>query len=94
MKESFDILDYFIPTLGPRKEAKEKSKKGPLFTLFLSIFFGWWGIDLFYLERIDGILKLVTFGGFGTWWLLDIILILTGKMRDGEGKLLESISIM
>ena len=73
---------------------EEKSKKDPLLALFFSIFFGWAGLDYFYLEKIEGIFKLITFGGFGFWWVFDIIRILTGKMKDGDGKLLEPPSIM
>lgn len=36
-----------------------------------------------------GILKLVTLGGFGIWALVDLILILTNKMRDKQGLPLE-----
>lgn len=44
--------------------------------LLLSIFFGSFGVDRFLLGHIGlGILKLITFGGFGVWWLIDVILI-------------------
>jgi len=32
-----------------------------------------------------GIFKLITFGGFGIWWILDVILLFTGKLRDENG---------
>ena len=32
-----------------------------------------------------GLLKLVTFGGYGIWWIVDVVRILTGRMRDAEG---------
>jgi TM2 domain-containing membrane protein YozV len=49
-----------------------------ILTLVMSIFFGWWGVDRFIMGKVGtGILKLVTFGGFGIWWLVDIILIAT-----------------
>ena len=33
-----------------------------------------------------GILKLVTFGGFGIWVLVDLVLIMAGTMRDKQGR--------
>lgn len=57
--------------------------------LVLSIFVGEFGIDRFYLGKIGtGILKLVTLGGLGIWWIIDIILIATGDMRDKNGNAL------
>jgi len=54
--------------------------------LILSIFLGVFGIDRFYLGYTGlGVLKLVTFGGAGIWWLIDIIKIATGKMKDAQG---------
>ena len=53
-------------------------KKSFLVTLLLSIFLGGLGIDRFYLGYIPlGIVKLITGGGCGIWWLIDIILIAT-----------------
>ena len=47
-----------------------------LLVLLMSIIFGSIGIDRFILGKVwTGILKLITFGGFGIWWLIDIILI-------------------
>ncbi|MBN9612141.1 MAG: Ltp family lipoprotein [Actinobacteria bacterium] len=44
------------------------------------------GVDRFYLGKIGtGLLKLVTFGGLGIWWLVDIILTLAGAQRDKKG---------
>lgn len=58
-------------------------------TLILSIFLGGLGIDRFYLGyTLLGILKLITGGGLGLWWLIDIILILTRKMTDSNGNAL------
>ena len=44
-------------------------------TLIMSILFGFLGVDRFMGHFFLGILKLITFGGFGVWWLVDIILI-------------------
>ena len=47
-------------------------------TLLMSIFFGSLGVDRFILGQVFvGLLKLVTLGGFGVWWLIDVILIAT-----------------
>ncbi len=57
--------------------------------LILSILLGGLGVDRFYLGyTLFGILKLITAGGFGIWWLIDIILIATGKMTDASGQAL------
>ena len=54
--------------------------------LILSIFLGELGIDRFYLGYIGtGILKLITCGGFGIWWLIDLIMIATGKLKPKDG---------
>ncbi|MCD5411876.1 TM2 domain-containing protein [Thermodesulfovibrionales bacterium] len=66
----------------------EKSEKNWLAALLMSIFVGVLGIDRFYLGKIGtGILKLITLGGFGLWWLIDLIMLATGKMKDSEGKI-------
>jgi len=58
-----------------------------LTTLLLSIFLGTLGVDRFYMGYIGlGILKLLTFGGCGIWWLIDVILIATRKLKDVDGK--------
>jgi TM2 domain-containing membrane protein YozV len=47
-------------------------------TLVLSILFGGLGVDRFMMGHIGlGILKLITGGGLGIWWLIDWILIAT-----------------
>lgn len=57
-----------------------------LVTLLLSIFVGSLGVDRFYLgHTLLGVLKLVTFGGCGIWWLIDLIMIVTGSMTDSNG---------
>ena len=47
-------------------------------TLIMSIFFGSLGVDRFIMGHVWlGILKLLTMGGCGIWWLIDLILIVT-----------------
>jgi len=55
--------------------------------LLLSIFFGSLGVDRFYVGKVGtGILKLITCGGCGIWWIIDIILVVGGNFTDAEGK--------
>ena len=45
------------------------------------------GIHRFYLGKIGtGILMLLTFGGLGIWTLIDLIMAISGAMKDNEGK--------
>ena len=61
--------------------------KSKMVALLLSIFLGGLGIDRFYLGYIGlGILKLLTGGGLGIWWPVDLILIATGKMKTKDGQ--------
>jgi len=44
----------------------------------MSIIFGAIGVDRFIMGKVGtGILKLITLGGCGIWWLVDLILIAT-----------------
>lgn len=53
-----------------------KKDKNWLAALLISILIGGLGIDRFYMGYVGtGILKLITFGGLGIWWLIDVILI-------------------
>lgn len=52
----------------------------------LSLLLGWAGADRFYLGYIgSGVVKLLTFGGAYVWWIIDIFLISTRKIRDVNG---------
>ena len=49
-----------------------------LVTLILSVLLGHLGVDRFMMGQIGwGILKLITGGACGVWWLIDVILIAT-----------------
>ena len=62
------------------------SEKDWIVTLVLSILVGGLGIDRFYSGSILlGVLKLFTLGGLGLWWLIDLIMLVTGNYKDGDG---------
>jgi TM2 domain-containing membrane protein YozV len=63
-----------------------KSPKSYMVTTMLSLFLGTIGVDRFYLGKVGtGILKLITFGGLGIWYLIDLIIELCGAAKDGRG---------
>ena len=63
-----------------------KRKVNWTLTLIMSILFGTIGVDRFIMGHVGlGILKLLTVGGCGIWWLIDLILIATKhKFQDIE----------
>lgn len=71
------------PQCGAEQEAQGTGKKiSYTLALIFSIFLGWLGVDRFYAGHIGlGILKLLTFGGFLVWWIIDIILFATKKVN-------------
>lgn len=81
------------PKCGVRQKKQNQSngKHEKWLTLFLlSIFLGELGVDRFYVGKIGtGVLKLITLGGCGVWWLIDWIMILSGKFTDKDGNVIE-----
>lgn len=77
--------------------AKKKTSKKPktqkkkfLTALLLSIFVGALGVDRFYMGLVGtGILKLITLGGLGIWWVIDLIMIATNSLKDKQGNYLQ-----
>lgn len=66
------------------------SDKSRLTLTLLAFFLGIFGVDRFYAGRIGlGIFKLVTFGGFGIWSLIDFIFAITGSMKDQYGRFID-----
>lgn len=60
--------------------------KDPTISLLLSVIVGGFGIDRFYIGDTGlGVLKLLTGGGLGVWWIVDMFVI-TGKTKKNNIK--------
>jgi TM2 domain-containing membrane protein YozV len=65
------------------------SEKRKLPAFLLCLFFGFFGVHRYYVGKVaTGVLELLTFGGLGVWWFLDLIVILLGGFTDKEGRLI------
>ena len=62
------------------------SDKSKSTTFLLCYFLGGLGVHRFYLGKlITGILMLLSGGGFVIWWLIDLFLIISGRLKDKQG---------
>lgn len=62
------------------------SGKSQLTALLLCLFVGFLGIHRFYLGYTwQGVVQLLTLGGFGIWSLIDLIRIITGDLQPKNG---------
>lgn len=58
-----------------------------MIALMLALFLGPLGAHRFYLGYTGiGVAQLLTFGGCGVWFVVDVIVIALGKMRDSAGR--------
>ncbi len=64
-------------------------QKSWIATVLLCQFLGTLGVHRFYTGRfISGIFQLLTFGGFGIWVLIDLIMIYADGFKDDMNMLL------
>ncbi|HRN28468.1 MAG TPA: TM2 domain-containing protein [Terrimesophilobacter sp.] len=82
------MTETATPPTNPYAPAPtEKPQKSFIVTWLLSLLVGVFGVDRFYLGKVGtGILKLITFGGLGIWWLIDLIMTLAGAQKDKAGR--------
>lgn len=79
--EQFDTRSTALAMRGMPSE--RRGLTAGLLCFFLGVF----GAHRFYVGKYaTGFLMLITFGGFGIWWLVDLIMLITGQFRDKEGR--------
>ena len=62
------------------------SDKSKATALILCVLFGWLGLHRFYVGKvITGLLYACTCGLFGIGWLVDLIMVCTGKFTNKDG---------
>ncbi|KAG0348073.1 hypothetical protein BG004_006128 [Podila humilis] len=79
-----EIISSLLKTVNKPHQC-ESDRSYPI-AILLSIFFGYVGVDRFYLGYVvSALLKLFTAGGFGIWYIIDIVLIAIGGLPDHNG---------
>ena len=74
-----------IDIIGPEEEKKPHGT-----TLLLCFFLGIFGIHRIYTGyTLIGLIQFLTGGGYGIWFLIDLVSLWTNKFRDANGNELQ-----
>ena len=68
--------------------------KDPTVSIILSVLVGGLGVDRFYIGDVGlGVAKLLTGGGLGVWWLVDLFLIQKKTKNNNAEDYAETVMI-
>ena len=63
------------------------SDKSGIACLLFVLLLGGLAVHRFYVGKVGtAILFILTLGGLGIWWLVDLIMIVTGSFTDSQGR--------
>lgn len=75
-------------------DIREQREQRWLITLLLCIFLGGFGAHRFFAGKIGtAFLMIITLGGVGIWWLVDLITIAVGKFKDKQGNYITTYAV-
>lgn len=90
-------FEHVVPIKQKLYDLKDESKwfmvstlqfKDPTIVLLLSLFFGGFGVDRFYIGDIGmGVIKLLTCGGLGIWTIVDWFIIMSTTKKANYNNL-------
>jgi len=67
--------------------------KDPTISLIISVLLGIYGIDRFYIGDVGlGVGKLLTGGGCGVWWIIDIFLIMGATRQKNTERIMQMLA--
>mgnify|MGYP006429188851 CR=1 FL=1 len=89
-EKSKDINEESEEFTNNQSHNQEKSEKKFKTLLIVCLLTGIFGGHRFYCGKyITGFLMLITWGMYGIWWIVDIVLILKIKFKDSKGLLIQ-----
>ncbi len=84
--ESKVLAEKSVSKATASKSQKQEGSKSWLAALFLCFLLGPLGIHRFYLGYTwQGVVQLLTFGGFGIWFVIDFVRIIIRDLQPKDG---------
>jgi TM2 domain-containing membrane protein YozV len=82
-----DTRVYAGSRVPPKVRESSASPKSRSIAMILVLLLGLIGAHRFYVGRVgSGLAMLFTLGGLGLWWLIDLVIVASGQLKDDEGK--------